>query len=83
MLYQLLLETEGGGISSDLGCLLCMIPRFDSTVSKPTSNISAILMCRDSDVVEGLVVKTSFKGPLFGDRDVSFSQTLLSIGALR
>lgn len=33
-------------------------------------------------MVEGLAVKTPFKGPLFGDRDVSFSQTLLSIGAL-
>lgn len=59
----------------DLRGLLCMILRFESAVSKSTLSIYAIVMYRDGDVVEGLVVKTSFfKGPLFGGRDFgSFS----------
>lgn len=49
---------------------MCVISRFESTVSKPTSNIYAVLICRDGDVVGGLVIKTSFKGPPFVGRDL-------------
>lgn len=49
---------------------MCVIQRFESTVSKPTSNICAILIYRDGDMVEGLVIKTPSKGPLFGGRNL-------------